>query len=107
VTVAKRSAEPWLTGPGSNTVDDQIIFRVTERSNVKSEIAAKAEQRQSIVLRVVDALSGGSTIPLARAADYQELIRDVVVETDNKGQAVIVAYAASHASPDRPMCFGY
>ena len=94
---------------GFRYVDDQIISRVAERSNVTPEIAAKAEERQSIVSRVIDALSGGSSmhfddqsIPVASAADYQELIRDVVVETGNKGQAVIVAHAASHAFPDAP-----
>jgi hypothetical protein len=90
-------------------VDDQIITRVAERANVTPELAMQAEQRQSLVERIMGALSAQSAIEVGGQAwgipsrgEFEDLIRDVVRETAERGRVVLVAHGAAHAIGPRP-----
>lgn len=88
-------------------VDNQIITRVAERANVTPELAMQAEQRQSLVERILGALPtsieyGGQAYGVPSRAEFEELLRDVVRETAQRGRVVLVAHGAAHAVGPRP-----
>jgi cytidylate kinase len=89
-------------------VDEQIITRVAERANVTPELAMQAEQRQSLVDRILSALPaqaievGGQAWAIPSRREFEELIRDVVRETAQRGRVVLVAHGAAHAVGPRP-----
>ncbi len=96
---------------GYRYVDEDIVAQAAAKGNVSPAEIADAEQRRSLVLRLLEGLgrTGPSAyaVPLVAAGSpateeaYQELIRDVIGETAAQGSAVIVAHAASIALADR------
>lgn len=104
---------------GFRYMDREIITRAAEKAKVDPQVIAAAEQRQPLIRRLIEAIgvaqvmadpagfaSGGATesyyapglIPLpAIPEDYRALIRETIQEIANRGQAVIVAHAASMA----------
>ena len=94
---------------GFRYVDDEIVAQAAAKGNVVQAEVADAEKRRSLALRLIEQI--GRSSPPAYAApvvastvareQYQDLIRDVVIETAAQGSAVIVAHAASIALADR------
>ena len=88
---------------GFDYMDDQIITRFAERANVTPELAAEAEQRQSLIARILDALPAGAiaygeqAYELPRRSELEDVIRDIVRETGQRGGVVLVAHGAAHA----------
>jgi CMP/dCMP kinase len=90
-------------------VDEEIISRAAERSGVDRESVADAERRKSLISNLLSAMADGSAsfgAPPVDAAwiepsseDVGSFIRDAIEEVAAKGNAVIVAHAASHALP--------
>lgn len=88
-------------------VDNQIITRVAERANVTPELAMQAEQRQSLVERILGALPtsieyAGQAYGVPSRTEFEDLLRDVVRETAQRGRVVLVAHGAAHAVGPRP-----
>ena len=94
---------------GFRYVDDEIVAQAAAKGNISHAEIADAEKRRSLALRLIEQIGRASTpayaAPMAanQAAteQYQDLIREVVVETAAQGSAVIVAHAASIALADR------
>jgi cytidylate kinase len=93
-------------------VDEEVIARAAERAGVDEEQVADTEQRRSRIARVLDFLTDAGTgsgaigpeTPALRAAreeGHRALIRSVVEEIADDGNAVIVAHAASMALAGR------
>ena len=94
---------------GFRYVDDEIVAQAAARGNINHAEVADAEKRRSLALRLIEQIGRASTpayaAPLAANTvareQYQDLIREVVIETAAQGSAVIVAHAASIALADR------
>ena len=88
-------------------VDEEIIARAAELGDVDPETVADAERRKSLFARWLDYLAqGGAALdatPLPPdwnehpTEAVREFIRDAIGEVVERGNAVIVAHAASHA----------
>jgi len=89
-------------------LDEEIVVRAAEKEGVDPEEIADVERRKSLARRIVDevkksvswdayaALGGVATPPPTDwSKRYRELIREVIVETAEEGNAVIVAHAAA------------
>jgi hypothetical protein len=92
---------------GFRYADDEIINEAAARAGVSREAVEKVEHRQGLITRI---LEGMGQVPLEpqvyygqalgvqqvfESTQYDELIRDVIVETANVGNVVIVAHGAS------------
>jgi cytidylate kinase len=94
---------------GMRYVDEEIIVRAAEKGGVTVGLVANAEARRSLALRLVQQFSvAGATamvppfpLPQAEFDRNRELIVDVIEETAEQGDAVIVAHAASIALAGR------
>jgi cytidylate kinase len=101
---------------GFTLVDEEIIMRAAAEARVEPHVVADVERRQSFMDRMLGALASGSDgsayvfaggggliAPdgIALDDDLRELIRTAIEETADRGQAVIVAHAASHALASR------
>ena len=100
---------------GYRVIDAEIIQRAAEKADVQPERVARTEQRQSLIRRLISSIAfaepSGVLAPeyyavypeaaLAVGQTLEErlrlLIREVIEEVANEGQAVIVAHAASMA----------
>jgi len=101
----------WIVAQrlGLRYVDEEIIELAAEHANVASTVVAEVEAPKSIVRRVVEALDaiGSGTPPRSwslrpsRKA-VRTLIRGAIQEVADRGEAVIVAHAASMALGPRP-----
>ena len=90
-------------------VDEEIISRAAERSGIDHETVADEERRKSLMASLIAAMAdGGATFgapPVERtwtepsSEDVRSFIRDAIEEFAAKGNAVIVAHAASQALP--------
>jgi hypothetical protein len=88
-------------------VDEEIIARAAELGGVDPETVADAERRKSLFARWLDYLAqGGAALdatPLPPdwnehpTEAVREFIRDAIGEVVERGDAVIVAHAASYA----------
>ncbi len=91
-------------------VDDEILVRAAEKADVDRELVADVEHRKGIMRRVIEVMASSSSSEVEAAAfapealvaqgssaNYQDLIREVNLETSEAGDAVIVAHAASMA----------
>ncbi len=98
---------------GFRHVDDEIVRRAAERESVDEAVVADVERRKSFVRRMLDSLSevtvldaGVLPIPILDApppeASLRELIREVIVDTADEGEVVIVSHAASIPLAGRP-----
>jgi cytidylate kinase len=104
---------------GYRVIDAEIIQRAAEKAEVDPTKVAQAEQRQSLVRRLISSIAfaePSGAMPLQSYVVYPEaafaagqtlegrlrgLIREVIEEVASEGQAVIVAHAASMALAGR------
>src|SRR4051812_6330847 len=98
---------------GFRIVDEEIIRTAAQEAGVDASQVAQVEKRQSMAIRLLDSL--GSNTSLATfamaayvpeheapvASDLRGLIRATIEELATRGDAVIVAHAASMALGDR------
>jgi cytidylate kinase len=88
-------------------VDDEIVARAAARGGISPGEVADEERRKSLVARVLEAMAHGGGelaaggIPLSademlNSDDVRALIRETIEQTVARGNAVIVAHAASH-----------
>ena len=104
---------------GFHYMDREIVGRAAERAKVDPSVVAAAEHRQPLIRRLIEAIGVAQVLadpagfssgiptesyyapgltPLpALPEDYRALIRETIQEIANRGQAVIVAHAASLA----------
>lgn len=112
-TIGKMVAEKL----GFRYVDEEVLRRASEKANVNLSEVAEEEHRKSILTRLLDALAvrptvdsylpvGGEGVYYMLDAsvalpplheDLRAVIRDAIKEIAAKGNAVIVAHAASLA----------
>ena len=90
-------------------VDEEIVARAAARGGVQAADVASEERRKSLAARVLEAIAQGGdawamggSVPLAAGEelssdDIRVLIRETIEQTAARGNAVIVAHAASHA----------
>src|SRR5207247_635298 len=97
---------------GFTLVDEEIVALAAERADVSPADIADAERRKTVVARVLDMLGRGLAAdavaglsPAGSVGDaeapYRALIADVVAETANRGDVVIVSHGASVALAGR------
>ncbi len=94
---------------GFRYVDDEIVAQAAARGSISHAEVADTEKRRSLALRLIEqigragapAYSAPMAANLVAREQYQDLIREVVVETAAQGSAVIVAHAASIALAGR------
>ena len=84
-------------------VDDDIVARAAARGEISSAEVADEERRKSLVSRLLEALAegnsevGGSVVVQGLDTDdVRALIRETIERTAARGNAVIVAHAASY-----------
>jgi hypothetical protein len=100
---------------GFALVDEEIILRAAAEAGVERDVVADVERRRSFIERAILGFGSGSdasVIALAGAGvavpdgpvsgELRDLIRAAIEETAERGKAVIVAHAASHALASRP-----
>lgn len=95
---------------GFRYVDEEIVVRAAEKGQVDEHVVADAEKRRTLARRLLDELVWAGTVqatppvsPTAyTAAPYRDLIVDVIRETAESAEAVIVAHAAAHALAGGP-----
>ena len=96
-------------------VDEEIVTQAAARGGIDPEQVADEERRKSFVAQALDALSQGGgeawalggLVPIGleeglRGEDVRELIRETIAQTAARGNAVIVAHAASYAVQSGP-----
>ena len=89
---------------GLRLVDEEIVADAAAKENVDPDLVADAEQRKSLVHRILMGLaSSGAEAYVAPVQSeilgrerYRELIREAIVQTAGEGDVVIVAHAASY-----------
>ena len=101
---------------GFRYVDEDIVRAAADRTGVDLETAISAEQRRTLAHKLLDLIAQNgareayafapelrhSGAPADSSQQIPEVIREVVRETANAGDAVIVAHAASHVLAGRP-----
>jgi cytidylate kinase len=102
---------------GYRYMDEEIIRLAGEKADVDPRVVADAEQRTSVIARLVDALFARPASetyslfhhdaphpkpPTATTAELRALIRGAIRETARRGNVVIVAHAASFAVGSGP-----
>jgi cytidylate kinase len=95
---------------GFQYVDEEIIARAAESGGIDEEVVADAEKRRTLARRLLEELSWAGTAQLVppvspseyATGPYRELIVDTIRETAQRGEAVIVSHAASHALAGQP-----
>ncbi len=93
-------------------VDDEIVARAAAKGGIGPEDVVDEERRKSLVARVLEAIAQGgselgSGVPLRigdelNSDDVRALIRETIERTAARGNAVIVAHAASYAVTPGP-----
>jgi Cytidylate kinase-like family len=88
-------------------VDEQIIARAAELGGIDPEVVVDAENRKPLFAGLLDYLTeGGAALALAPVPPVwdeqpsdavRSFIRDAIGEVAERGNAVVVAHAASHA----------
>jgi hypothetical protein len=91
---------------GFRYADDEIISEAAARAGVSRETVERAEHRQGLITRILETMGqvplepqvyygqALSAAPIAASMPYDELIRDVIIQTANVGNVVIVAHGA-------------
>jgi cytidylate kinase len=83
-------------------VDDDIVARAAASGRISPAEVADEERRKSLATRLLEALAegssevGGSVVQGLDSDDVRALIRETIERTAARGDAVIVAHAASH-----------
>ena len=96
-------------------VDEEIVARAAVKGGIDAAEVADEERRKSLAVRVLNAMARGGgdawafggSVPLRSGKelnndDIQALIRETIEQTAARGNAVIVAHAASHAISPGP-----
>lgn len=96
-------------------VDEEIVGRAAVKGGIEAAEVADEERRKSLVVRVLNGMARGGgeawafggSAPLRsgeelNSDDIQALIRETIEQTAARGNAVIVAHAASHAISPGP-----
>jgi cytidylate kinase len=93
-------------------LDHEIVARAAAKGGIGPDDVADEERRKSLVARVLDAMAVGSSelgasLPLRSGEvlssdDVRALIREMIVQAAGRGNAVIVAHAASYAVTPGP-----
>lgn len=93
-------------------VDDEIVARAAARGGIGPDDVADEERRKSLVARVLDAMAQGSselgaslpvrTGEVLSSDDVRALIRETIEQAVGRGNAVIVAHAASYVVTPGP-----
>ena len=85
-------------------VDDDIVAQAAARGGISSAEVADEERRKSLVSKLLEAMARSSSEMGASVVvegidsdDVRALIRETIDRTVARGEAVIVAHAASHA----------
>lgn len=98
---------------GFRLVDEEIVRTAAHEAGVDAAQVAEVEKRRSLAIRLLDSLGTNtslSTFAMAgyvppqdtpAEADLRGLIRTTIEELAQRGEAVIVAHAASMALGDR------
>jgi cytidylate kinase len=101
---------------GFQLVNEQVVARAAQEAGVDAAVVADVERRKSVLARLLDGLAegapGGATAfsgfapmsehPGPHRDALRGLIRSVLWESAERGNAVIVAHAASFALADHP-----
>jgi hypothetical protein len=94
---------------GFRIVDEEIVRRAADEAGVHASQVAEAENRRSTVIRLLDSLGTNTSLATfamsgyvpgqeaPAAADLRGLIKATIEELAERGDAVIVAHAASMA----------
>src|SRR3954452_6203208 len=91
------------SGLGYRLVNEQIVVDAAEEAGIHAHVVADVEQRRSVVDRVIHQLLNTSASAPAPGAskpsadDMRGLIRGVIEDFGERGSAVIVSHAPSHA----------
>jgi cytidylate kinase len=117
-SVARAAAERL----GYRFVDEEIVVEAAEREDIDPEVVADVERRRTFLESWTEALDTGTDISTAATAaggvvwvpaswqpetrrDYppflRDLIRQVILDTADKGDVVIASHAASYALAGR------
>jgi len=90
---------------GFRYVDDEIVSRAAEKAGVSPETVEKAERTPPLVVRILEAMaaappaepSGAAVLPFLTQTSqgYQDVLGQVIRETAQAGNVVIVAHGAS------------
>ena len=98
---------------GYRLVDEEIVHRAASEANVDPAAVAEVEKRRSMAIRILDSLGSSTSLSTFAMAGYvpaheapvesdlRGLIRATIEEVAQRGEAVIVAHAASMALGDR------
>ena len=89
---------------GLRLVDEEIVAEAAAQENVDPDLVADAEQRKSLVQRLLMGLAASGAeayvapvqSEILERERYRELIREAIVQTATEGDVVIVAHAASY-----------
>lgn len=91
---------------GFRLIDNEIIDRAAELAGVTEKEVERVENRQPLIQRFLERLAGSATDPVMGAPvtttppallneRYQQFIVEVIRQTAEQGQCVILAHAAS------------
>ena len=93
-------------------VDNEIITQAAERAGVSPETVAQNEKTQPLLTRILEAISKApvepemmaeqATHPVNLTSAYEDLIEQVIVDTAQQGNVVILAHGASVACAEVP-----
>jgi cytidylate kinase len=98
---------------GYRLVDEEIIRNAANEAGIDAAQVAEVEQRRSAAIRLLDSLGSNTSLATFAMAGYvpgheapvesdlRGLIRTAIEETAERGDAVIVAHAASMALGNR------
>ena len=96
---------------GYRYADEEIIVRAAEQAGVPPETVEQAEHPPGLIARVLETIGrtpvepeawvAGAMLPSAPSAGYEGLIKQVILETADEGDVVIVAHGASMALAGR------
>ena len=101
---------------GFQVVNEQIVARAAQEAGVTPDVVADVERRKSLMARLLESLAEVGPAGAAGVSGYapvledmgpdrealRGLIRSVLEESAARGNAVIVAHAASLALGDKP-----
>lgn len=89
---------------GFRYTDQEIIVRAAEKAGVTPESAAQAEHTPGLITRILESIgstpdpvgwSASALLPSPTKSSYQGLFEEVIRETADRGDVVIVAHGAS------------
>jgi cytidylate kinase len=98
---------------GFRLVDEEIVHKTAADANIDPGQVAEVERRRSLAIRIMDSMGSSTSLSTLAMAGYvpphdapdtgdlRQLIRATIEEVAQRGDAVIVAHAASMALGDR------